>query len=332
MSPNIQQPLTSNHKPSISNYFRLYYKLRPFIHRRFQILLRRQYIKYKRKDCLNEWPILEGSEKPPEFWRGWPGGKKFTLVLQHDVENGAGLRNIPELTRMEMELGFRSSFSFVAERYSTSESLREELKSKGFGISVHGLKHDGKLFWNKKIFSDRAKKINNYLQKWGTKGFTSPSMHRNLNWMHELNIDYSTSTFDTDPFEPQPEGVKTIFPFWVENLARKNGNKRRGFVELPYTLPQDSTLFILMQEKSNDIWKKKLDWIAEKGGLALLNTHPDYMDFKNGKIGIASYPVRLYFDFLEYISRRYHGQYWNVLPDRLAAIWKDQKDFTIYSG
>jgi hypothetical protein len=25
------------------------------------------------------------------------------------------------------------------------------------------------------------------------------------------------STFDTDPFEPQPDGMGTIFPFWVPN-------------------------------------------------------------------------------------------------------------------
>ena len=54
---------------------------------------------------------------------------------------------------------------------------------------------------------------------------------------------------------------------------------RSGYVELPYTLPQDSTLFLLLREKTNGIWKTKLDWIAQHGGMALLNTHPDYMRF-----------------------------------------------------
>ena len=314
--------MTSNHKPNLGHFFRLYYRFRPFIHRNIQILLRRQYIRYKRKNCQNEWPILEGSETPPEFWHGWPDGKKFALVLQHDVENGAGIKNIPELTRMEMALGFRSSFSFVAERYFTPVSLREDLKRKGFGISVHGLKHDGKLFWSKKIFSERAKKINSYLEKWETKGFTSPSMHRKLDWMHELKIDYSTSTFDTDPFEPQPEGTKTIFPFLVENCARKNGIKKSGFVELSYTLPQDSTLFILMQEKNIDIWKKKLDWIAEKGGLALLNTHPDYMCF-NGKTALETYPAQFYIEFTKYVKKRYFGLYWHALSSEVAGFWRN---------
>ena len=147
--------------------------------------------------------------------------------------------------------------------------LLDELKRRGFGIGVHGLKHDGKLFSSKKIFDERAPRINAYLKKWGTRGFTTPSMIRNHDWMHALDIDHCVSTFDTDPFEPQPDAVGTIFPFWVPNTSPSH-----GFVELPYTLPQDSTLFMILQEKTIDIWTQKLDWVAEKGGMVLLNTPP----------------------------------------------------------
>jgi hypothetical protein len=60
------------------------------------------------------------------------------------------------------------------------------------------------------------------------------------------------------------------------------GSLPRGYVELPYTLPQDFTLFTVMREKDIDIWKKKLDWIVEKGGMALLITHPVYL-VENGQ-------------------------------------------------
>ncbi len=43
-------------------------------------------------------------------------------------------------------------------------------------------------------------------------------------------------------------------------------------------------LVILMQEKNIDIWKQKLDWISEHSGMALLNTHPDYIDFEKKKV------------------------------------------------
>ena len=90
-------------------------------------------------------------------------------------------------------------------------------------------------------------------------GFRSAFMFHNLEWLKELNVLYDASTFDTDPFEPQPDGANTIFPFWV---GRSDGS---GYVELPYTLPQDSTLFLVLGEKTNDIWKRKLDWVARHG-------------------------------------------------------------------
>ena len=75
-------------------------------------------------------------------------------------------------------------------------------------------------------------------------------MHHNLEWIGKLDIEYDLSTFDTDPFEPQPDGVGTIFPFWVE---RKDG--RSGYVEMPYSLVQDFTLFLLMKEESRPYGK-----------------------------------------------------------------------------
>jgi hypothetical protein len=102
-------------------------------------------------------------------------------------------------------------------------------------------------------------------------------MLHNLEWLQELEIRYDASTFDTDPFEPQPDGAKTIFPFWV---PRESGG---GYVELPYTLAQDSTVFLVLKERTIDLWKKKLDWLVERGGMVLLGAHPDYMSF-NGSV------------------------------------------------
>jgi len=91
------------------------------------------------------------------------------------------------------------------------------------------------------------------------------------------------------------------------------------FVELPYTLPKDSTLFIILQEKSIDIWKRELDWIAEQGGMALVNTHPDYMDSDDDGRGDFLYPIKHYTDFLEYVQRRYADKYFHALPAEIAT-------------
>ena len=36
------------------------------------------------------------------------------------------------------------------------------------------------------------------------------------------------------------------------------------------------------ERKKHSYLEKKLGWIAERGGMALLNTHPDYMNLDEG--------------------------------------------------
>lgn len=295
------------------NNYSFFYQIKPLIPRNIQLLLRRYLITYQLKKCQNIWPILPAAGKKPDHWPGWPEDKKFALVLTHDVESQRGHDKALDLMELEKARGFKSSFNFVPEKYEVDSSLRKKLIKNGFEVGVHGLKHDGKLFSSYNIFQCRARKINKYLSEWNSLGFRSPSMHHNLDWLHALNIQYDMSTFDTDPFEPQSDGVETVFPFYVKN---KQGNG--GYMELPYTLAQDFTLFILMKEKSINKWKEKLDWLVETGGMALINTHPDYMYFGKSRKGAEEFPVELYLEFLAYVKDQYSGQYWNALPCEVA--------------
>ena len=276
--------------------------------------------KGKKGDIIPRPSIDENAATQPDGWKGWPDNKKFALIIMHDVDTLKGHDNCYQLMKLEQELGFRSIFYFVPERYTVSEKLRNDLTNNSFEVGVHGLKHDGRLFSSENIFQKRALKINHYLNEWNAKGFSSPAMHHQLEWMHALDIEYATTTFDTDPFEPQPEGVHTIFPF----IVNKGAENKKGPVELPYTIAQDFTLFILMQEKNIDIWKKKLDWIAEKGGMALVNSHPDYMNFDRKKTGPYEYPAEYYREFLEYILNNYKDTYWHDLPSEMASFWKSK--------
>lgn len=300
----------------------MFYQLKPLIPRRLQIMLRRQIAAQKRKVHSAHWPILPEAGALPPNWGGWPEGKQFALVLSHDVEWDRGQQRCKKLLQLEQSMGFRSAFNFVPERYAVSREIRNHITSNGFEVAVHGLYHDGKLYSSHAEFTKRAAKINQYLAEWGAVGFCAPSSHHVLEWNHLLNITYDSSTFDTDPFESQPDGVKTIFPFWVNNESNVGGI--RGYVELPYTLAQDFYLFVILQEKTNELWKRKLDWIAERGGMALLITHPDYMCFENRKLEIEEYSVDHYVDFLHYVRSEYGGEYWNALPREMAAFEKDR--------
>jgi glycosyltransferase involved in cell wall biosynthesis/peptidoglycan/xylan/chitin deacetylase (PgdA/CDA1 family) len=298
---------------------RLYYRLKPYLPWRLRMGVRRIVARRQRQAYKDTWPINETAGQKPNGWPGWPDGKKFALVLTHDVEGQRGLDKCRQLMELEQKYGFRSSFNFIPEgEYQTSRELREELAQNGFEVGVHDLRHDGKLYWKRSEFPENARSINHYLKEWNASGFRSGFMLHNRECLNGLDIEYDASTFDTDPFEPQPEGVNTIFPFWV---PRPDGS---GYVELPYTLPQDSTMFLVLEETSPEIWKKKLAWIVQRGGMVLLNVHPDYVGFKNGSMEISEYPSAFYEDFLKHIAENYKGAYWNALPKEIAGWYKEK--------
>jgi hypothetical protein len=297
--------------------FFIYYSIRRFIPRRVQIGLRRATSRLIRTVHRHDWPVaVRTAQKPAEFAH-WPGGKRFVLVLRHDVESAVGHSRCGSLLELEHHFGLHSAFFFVPEGYAVDPALRFRITSRGGEIGVHGLKHDGMLYRSRANFRACAARINRYMHEWGSDGFSSPSSHHRLDWLHELNIRYDTSTFDTDPFEPQPDGIGTVFPLIIHR-----DSPRSSLIELPYTLPQDFTLFILLREESIKIWKQKLDWIIRHGGMVLLNTHPDYMQFPGDKPGFSTYSADLYRQFLSYVTEEYHDQYWAALPREVASYWR----------
>ena len=129
-----------------------YYLVKPAIPRRLQLMLRRAAIARKKSFYTNVWPIDDRAATIPHGWSEWPAGKKFALVLTHDVDTAIGQEKCDKLIDLELRLGMRSSFNFVPERYRVSSELRQYLVANGFEVGVHGLRHDGNLFASKEKF------------------------------------------------------------------------------------------------------------------------------------------------------------------------------------
>jgi glycosyltransferase involved in cell wall biosynthesis len=298
-------------------FTKIYYTLKPFIPFAIRMGLRRRLATRARIANADIWPIDEKAGFPPPNWPGWPEKKQFAVVLTHDVEGSKGFSRVERLMELERCRGFRSSFNFVPEgQYRVPDELPERMNRAGFEVGIHGLHHDGKLYSSKAVFAARAASIREYAQRWKASGFRSPFMQHKLAWLHELNLAYDASTFDTDPFEPQPDPAETIFPFWVPGV---NG---KGYVELPYTLVQDFSLFVILRDRNIDMWKRKLDWVAARGGMVLLNTHPDYMCFE-GTPQRDEFPVSYYDELLRYINDNYAGSFWGALPRDVARYYCD---------
>jgi hypothetical protein len=300
----------------IPYWLHLYYFLKPILPRNLQVGLRRFRARSILRHHADVWPIYkEASRKPREFSR-WPDGKQFVFTLTHDVESSLGVENVLKLVELEKNLGFRSSFNFVPGDYTVPLELRHKLVESGFEVGIHGLYHNHRMYCSESAFKWHAQQINKYLKSWDCVGFRSPAMYHNLQWIQNLNILYDSSTFDTDPFEPQSDGMRTIFPFVV-----RSPDNSRAYVELPYTLAQDYTLYVIFKHKNPKIWKQKLDWIAQNEGMALLIVHPDYLNFGECTIRGDQFPIDYYVEFLKYVKEVYKGRYWHALPREVADYW-----------
>jgi len=306
---------------------RAYYALRPLLPAAARGLLQRAVGRPRREAGPLHWPAEEryvawqreavrrllaalGRSSAP-YIHFWPTGARFALVLTHDVDSARGQAFVRELASLEERLGFRSSFNLVPEGYAVDRRLLAELRERGFEVGVHGLRHDGKLFSSEQTFRARAQRINAYLAAWQAVGFRAPMTHRHPAWMQALEVEYDSSFFDTDPFEPMPGGTMSIWPFFVGR-----------FVELPYTLAQDHTLLRTLGETSPRLWLEKVEFVARHCGMALLNTHPDYL--RNPRY------LAVYEEFLGRMHER--GGYWHALPAEVARWWRRRADATSACG
>ena len=219
-----------------------YYRIRPILPRSIQIALRRAFSRIQRRTSFPRWPLetalhdlyglvlavlAEVAGEPVPSIAPWPDGRRWAVVLTHDVEQQIGHDNVHVLRQVEEEAGFRSSWNFVPRRYDISDALLDDLRAAGFEIGVHGLYHDGRDLESEELLLERLPAIRSYAEEWRAVGFRSPATHRDWRLMPLLGFDYDSSSPDTDPFEPQSGGCCSLLPF-------HNGE----LVELPITLPK----------------------------------------------------------------------------------------------
>ena len=86
-----------------SHFNRLYYGLKPYLPKSLRMAIRRQVAWRVRRGSGQVWPILESASRPPAGWSGWPDGKRFAVVLTHDIEGARGVgksRQLAEFDRL----------------------------------------------------------------------------------------------------------------------------------------------------------------------------------------------------------------------------------------
>ncbi len=292
-----------------------YYRVRPLV----PLAVRRGLQRWQARRCdvarFPRWPIelslirfhqlvlrsVMGDRAELPYVGLWPGDRQFAFVLTHDVDSADGFARIGEIARIERDLGFRSAWFVVPELYQVDWERLARLVEDGFEVGIHGLRHDGRLFASRAIFEARLPRINEYVRRCGAAGFRSPATLRRADWLQEIAVDYDASYFDSDPFEPQPGGTCSWWPFFLGRL-----------VELPYTLPQDFTLFEKLRLDAAALWIEKLELIGRYRGMALMLTHPDYLDRRER--------LDAYVRTLQWVAKR--AKCWHAVPREVAQWWR----------
>jgi peptidoglycan/xylan/chitin deacetylase (PgdA/CDA1 family) len=303
--------------------FGVYYRVKPLIPRRVQIAGRRMLARRVRDYGFPRWPLEDGvlsllrfyafcllaalDEESLSFRWFWPRGHRAALILTHDVESADGLRRTLEIADIEQERGFRSSFNIVASWYPIDRGIVRELRDRGFEIGLHGLRHDRSLFASREAFVRQLPAVAEAARQLGAQGFRSPSTYRVAEWLAELPVLYDASMPHSDPFEPQPGGCCTLWPYAIGNV-----------IELPYTLTQDYTLFTVLEARSVDPWLRQVEAIEERHGLIQCVSHPD-----RGYLGDADKRA-VYVELLDALTER--AGLWRALPREVAYWWQRRSE------
>jgi hypothetical protein len=307
---------------------RSYYALRPLL----GVPVRRHLQKYFLRNWQNltfpTWPVdttverllesvlclclkANNLERLPFIWF-WPNGASACAMVTHDVETQCGIDFVPDLMDIDESFGIMSSFQVVPEgSYPVSPRFLSAIRERGFEIGVQDLTHDGNLFDDRKRFRNRAESINRYIAEWGVTGFRSGRMYRNVDWYDALDICYDMSVPNVAHLEPQRGGCCTVFPYFIGDI-----------LELPLTAAQDYSVFHILGDYSVGLWKKQVDLIRAKSGLASFIIHPDYVRHSKA--------LAVYKSLLQHLGNlRKEEDVWIALPREVDSWWRDRSQMTL---
>ena len=244
----------------------------------------------------------------------WPEGKSSCAIMTHDVETASGLKFSGELMDINESFGIKSSFQIIPDaRYVASKEARSAIQDRGFEVNVHDLKHDGHLFDSHEQFVQSAARINEFAVRFGSKGYRSGVLYRNLEWYDEFKFSYDMSVPNVGHLDPQSGGCCTVMPYFVGDI-----------LELPVTTTQDYSLFNVLQTFSQDLWREQIEHIMQQHGLVSFIVHPDYLDTTQAR--------STYEGLLHHLSKlREEAGLWIALPGEVDSWWRQRQAMKLVS-
>ena len=262
------------------------------------------------------WPVESSVEFVRHLWRhvrgrdgagfAWPEGKRFALVLTHDVDSAGGLQRAAEIAEEETRRGLRSCWYVVGADEPLDDDALAALRAGGHEIGLHDAHHDNRgPFLGPAELGRRLDEVGDLVRRHEIRGYRSPTLLRTDAMYEALSgrFAYDSSMPDTGLL-PQRNGCATVFPLaWG------------GVPVVPLTLPSDGQLISLglSGEEIFARWVEKAEWVARVGGVAMILTHPE------PGFSAEPEPRAAYLRFLDWAAAR--DDAWHTLPAELAEWW-----------
>ena len=157
----------------------------------------------------------------------------------------------------------------------------------------------------------RVPQINRYGREFGSRGFRSAILYRNLDWFDQLAFEYDMSVPNIGHLEAQRGGCCTVFPYFIGDI-----------LELPITTFQDYSLFHILRDYSLDLWRLQAAGIMAKHGLLSFGIHPDYISEQR-----AQNTYRELLGFLR--SCQSEQRTWIATADQINTWWRQRARMTL---
>jgi hypothetical protein len=307
----------------------VYYSLRPLLPVSLRKHVQKAYLRDWKTIPFPAWPVDRSVDllfenllvramhsldlqRLPFIWF-WPEGYSACAIVTHDVETTAGRDFCNTLMDFDDACGIKASFQVVPEeRYEVPKTYLQSIRDRGFEINVQGLNHDGNLFREREHFLKCAEEINRYAKEFDARGFRSPILYRNIEWLRDLTFSYDLTVPNVARLEPQRGGCCTVMPYFLPG----------GMVELPLTTTEDYSLFNVLNDYSLALWKQQIEIILKSHGLMTFLIHPDYV--MSGK---AQDTCKELLD--EVACLRSEKNVWVPLPREVDVWWRQRNEMDL---
>lgn len=263
-------------------------------------------------------------------------GNLFRRTAQITSRFGSGPGRMARRFERIMDVleGFdiRPTFPMTALPMSRNPVFAHRLLARGAELAVHAWSHTDLTALDRKTQSEHMGRAVDLFREHGIPftGFRAPYLRWNEDTMRaveDYKFRYSSNqavfwnVLDTDGLTAvQRSGLehgKTFYHPLDADAAIVLPQRRRGFVEIPVSLPDDEILFDRMYihdaDRLGELWRKILDETYRRGELFTLQLHPERIDFFAGALkGLLSE------------ARHRNPSVWIATLDAIAEWWTDK--------